>query len=826
MLEVLKIKPTGLETYPNQLSASPGALVRAENAVLDRDGVVEQRRGLKAYGTELSFGNDKKMNAFYEFQQKILVHYDNKIAYDSDDAGTWVDYSGTYEPPTGAIVCRSVQENRNFYLATNAGVKKLESATSAFSSSGMPKALEGTASTTGASGFMTNNTQIAYRIVWGIKDANKNLILGSPSQRIIVVNSSGGTRNVSLTFTIPAGITTSHFFQVYRSVMSSGVAVDPNDELGLVYEANPTSGEISAKAVTLTDVIPENLRGATLYTSPSQQGILQSNDQPPLCRDMASFKNHVFYVNTISKHRYIFTLISVDGTGLVNDDTITIGGMTFTGKGAENIASAQFKVETGGTLADNIEATALSLVKVINQYTSNTTLYAYYLSGYNDLPGQIMIEERSIGGNSFAVTSSRGNAFNPALPSSGTTQSSTNATAKNGISISKQFQPESVPSTNVLYAGSADKEILRIIALRDSVFIFKEDGIFRIIGDTVSNFGVTLFDATVILRGDETAVSFNNQAFCFSNQGVVAVSETGVAVTSRKIEATLFELSALSNFSGSTFAVAYESDRKYLLFTISGESETFPTQVYVFNVFTNSWMGPWPMNRSCGLVKQDDDKLYLGSWDQGTRYVRQERKSFTVNDFADDEIALTVVSSSGTTITLSSTTGLAVRDKIKQGARAGIITEVTDATHVEVDRTENWAAGAAVAYRPIDVNLQFATETAENPGIVKQFIDAVLFFERAQFRALSIGFSSNFSPGVEEIDTPTPPSEGPWGGFPWGSVPWGGGVPGVQPIRTLVPLEKQRCSWLNLHLQHHEALSRFAFSGYALQFDPMSERIF
>lgn len=824
-MEVLKIKPTGLETYPNQLSPTPASLVRAENAVLDRDGVVELRRGFKSYGDQMTFAADKKMNAFYEFQEKLLVSYDNKIAYDSDDAGTWVDYSGTFEPPLGAVVCRAVSENRNLYLATSAGVKKLEAVTSAFSTAGMPKALEGVASTTGASGFMTNNTQIAYRIVWGIKDANKNLILGAPSQRIVVVNSSGGTRNVSLTFTIPAGITTSHFFQVYRSVMSSGVSVDPNDELGLVYEANPTSGEISAKSITFTDVIPENLRGATLYTSPSQQGILQSNDQPPLCRDMASFKNHVFYVNTVSKHRYIFTLISVDGTGIVADDTITIGGMTFTAKASENIASAQFKVETSGTLADNIEATALSLVKVINQYASNTTLYAYYLSGYNELPGQIMIEERSIGGNSFAVTSSRGNAFNPALPTSGTSQSSTNSTAKNGISISKQFQPESVPITNVLYAGSADKDILRIIALRDSVFILKEDGVFRIVGDTVSNFGVTLFDATVILRGDETAVPFNNQAFFFSNQGVVAVSETGVAVVSRKIEADLFELSVLENFRTATFAVAYESDRKYMLFTISGE-EDFPTQAYIFNVFTNCWVGPWPMSRSCGLVKQSDDKLYLGSWDQSGRYVKQERKSFTVNDFADEEIALTVVSSSGTTITLSSTTGLAVGYKITQGARAGIITEVTDATHVEVDRTASWAAGAAVAYKPIDVDLQFVTETAENPGILKQFTEFAGFFERAEFRALSIGFSSNLSPGIEEIDTPTPPSEQPFGSGAFGDGTFGGGVPGVQPIRTLVPLEKQRCSWLNLHIQHSEALSRFAFSGYALQFDPMSERMF
>lgn len=827
-MEVLTVKPRGLQRYPNQLGVERGSLFRAKNAVLDRDAVIELRRGFKQYGDQLTFATNEKPNKFYEFGDSLLLSYKDKMTLDTDDAGTWSDYAGTYSPPLSALVCRSAQANKNFYLATSVGVKKLESKTSAFASAGMPKALDGTGATTGASGWMATANQVAYRIVWGIKDANSNVILGAPSQRIIAINSSGGDRNIALAFTIPAGITTSHFYQVYRSVVSGAVDVEPNDELGLVYEASPTAGQITALAVTLTDIIPENLRGATLYTSPSQQGISQANDQPPLCRDLATFKNHLFYANVVSKHRYYLTIVSVDGTGLVADDTIVIGGVTYTGKATETAASGEFKVDTSGTLADNIESTAKSLVRVINTYASNTAYYAYYISGYNDLPGKILIEERGLGGSSFALTSSRGNAFNPSLPTSGTTESSTNQTAPNGIYISKILQPEAVPLVNLIYAGSADKHILRIIALRDSVFILKEDGIFRIVGDDISNFAVSVSDETIVLNGDETAVAFNNQVYCFSNQGVVAISETGVAVVSRPIEADLFQLSALSNFKTAAFGIGYESDRKYILFLPAASSDTWPSQAYVLNVFTNAWTGPWDISASCGIVKRADDKLYLGIHDQTIlypKYVRQERKSFTVDDYADEEISLTISSSSATTITVTSTTGLAVGDKIKQGARAGIITEVTDTTHVEVDRTDNWAAGAATAYRPIDVDLQFVPESADNPGILKQFAEAAFFFEQAQFRSLSLGFSSNLSPSLEEVDAPTPPSEGPWGGFPWGSVPWGGGVPHVQPIRTYIPLEKQRCSWLNIHIQHLEALSQFAFSGYALQFDPMSERM-
>ncbi len=827
-MQSLSVKPRGLQTHPNQISkAQPGAMVLAQNVVLDRDDVVEIRRGLKQYGTQLSFSDVQKVNKFYDFAGSLLASYKDKMTRDADGVGTWSDYSGTFAPPTGAIVMRSAQANKNFYLATSTGIKKLETPASAFTTAGMVRALDGEAATTGASGWMTNNTQVAYRIVWGIKDANGNLILGAPSQRVIAVNSAGGTRNISLSFGIPTGITTSHFFQVYRSVMSSGVAVVPNDELGLVYEASPTAGEIVAKSVTFTDITPENLRGATLYTCPSQQGILQSNDEPPLARDMVNFKGHQFYLNTISKHRFFLTLVSVAGTGLVADDTITIGGVAYTAKAAENSAAGQFLVSTGGTPADNIEVTALSLVRVINEYASNTLYYAYYVSGFNDLPGRIMLEERSIGGSAFVLISSRGNAFNPVLPTAGTTQSSTNSTEKNAVRISKNLQPEAVPTVNVFYLGSADKAITRAIALRDSIFVFKEDGIFRIVGDAVSNFSGSDFDLTVKLKADETAVAFNNQAFGFTNQGIVAVSETGVAVVSRDKEGDFFQLSALSGFASKSFGTAYESDRHYMFHTIEDADDAFASQAFIYNVFTNAWTGPWPVPASAGIVKDSDDKLYLGFWAQDgdyPRYVRQERKSFTVMDYADEEYALTVVSSDEDEIVVASTTSVAVKDKIKQGTRVGIVTEVVDSTHLIVDRVAAWESGAAINYRPIPVDTQFVPDSMQNPGILKQVTEGKLMMELAEFKSLEVGFASDISTGHEFTDAQAV-VQYPFGMGPFGPIPFGGGVPIFQPIRTWIPRNKQRGSWLSLRLRHEEALSRFAFSGVSYEYEPMSSRM-
>ena len=72
-------------------------------------------------------------------------------------------------------------------------------------SAGVPKALGGTLALTGTSSFFTPNNQVGYRVVWGFEDANGNLLLGAPSERLTISNPlSGGVDNqVELTINIP-----------------------------------------------------------------------------------------------------------------------------------------------------------------------------------------------------------------------------------------------------------------------------------------------------------------------------------------------------------------------------------------------------------------------------------------------------------------------------------------------------------------------------------------------------------------------------------------------------------------------------------------------
>ena len=817
MAQLSSLKCKGLYTHPNELGSVPdGSLLVAQNCTIDREDIVENRRGSVKYGDELTNLPDQ----LFSYRDRILVNHDDKMAYDSDGAGTWTNYTGTFTAPTGRKM-RSFESNQNFYFTTTEGLKKIDALTSTPIASGMPKALDGTAALSVAgSGFFSVDNQVAYRVVWGLKDLNDNLILGAPSDRFTLANPAAGAADtVDLEFTIPDDITVNHIYQVYRSQLSGGDTITANDELFLAYEGNPSAGQITANLVTLTDITPDSLLGATLYTSPSQEGIAQSNGEPPFAKDVAVYREHALYANTQVAQNIFITLIGTGAPSFAIADTITIDGTQYTGAAAENIGAQEFKVFSGGTPADDIEDTAQSLIRVINRQASGVNIYGHYVSGFDDLPGKMWFRDRVPGGASWAVISSNGGAFSPILPTSGTTVSSSSEEKKNRIYVAKAGQPEGVPYAQYFDAGSADKEIYRIIALRDSVFVLKEDGIFRLTGSTVEDFQISLFDNTAILVGIETAVALNNQVFAYTTQGATAISDTGVQVVSRAVETDLTTLSSdkYPNFETITFAVAYETERKYVLFCPTETTDTYATQAYVYNTFTNAWT-TWILNRNCAIVNPYDDRLYMGN--AAVKYAHKNRKDFEVTDYADDEYALTIVSVSGTTIEVNSTTDAVVGQTIYQSAAQGVVTEVTDATHLEMDREAELVAGAATLFDPFPVSVRWAPIHGGNPGMVKQFSEAIFFFKKALFRSIDVIFGTNFNK-VGVTTTIYPSGQSAFGEGNYDDGEFGGSIADIQPIRTYVPLEQQRAHWLRITISHNEACTQFQVSGVSIVLNPM-----
>jgi hypothetical protein len=387
-LQNLMLRAKGLHTFVNNLSEVPeGALLRADNCIIDRDGIIESRRGFGIYSSELANAS-ARAEQLLTYKNRILVHDGQRLYFDNG-AGQLSQFDGTYLPTEEGLRIKYQEANGNLLFTTSTGIKKI-SARTANSFSTTPNYILDAGGVKGldlrtfanynnpGSGFLPPEKQVAYRIVWGYKDANNNLILGTPSERMVLLNTSDTIPcNVDLRITIPNEVTEDYFYQVYRTGLFDG---PPDEEFNLVYEDNPSTAEIQAGLVTTTDITPDDFRqsGAFLYTNPiSGQGILQTNERPPLAKDLALYRNSTFYANTQTAHKLNLTLLSVEKikNSAISGRTITISDgevtntYTFSGQRAISaFVTDDFDNSTDGGFA---------------LFSSPTRRYAIYLDKNN-----------------------------------------------------------------------------------------------------------------------------------------------------------------------------------------------------------------------------------------------------------------------------------------------------------------------------------------------------------------------------------------------------------------------------------------------------------
>jgi len=739
MSDKLILKAKGIYTQANNKSSVPnGALVSAKNVVIDKDDLVEPRRGFKLFGDSMDSGSGNTAKQLLTYEKRLIRHYepdsstgilehqdsegsetfskakelklqeidtltaagttvtvtttsdhdivtgDSITIAGADDAGyngsfvatvltsTTLEYTALSAPstspdignafiieatardvlePESGIKLKAAEVNGNLYITTKEGVRKLDAFNATLVPAGTPKALDFTADLNSSDPgvvWFSPDQQRSYRVVWGLKDANDNLILGAASSRTFITNAAANAaQGTTLTMTIPEGITTSHFYQIYRTSGSLDKTTAPSEDYQLTYEANPTYAQLAAGTVVHDDIQLDLYRGASLYQNETQEGDSQANVRPPFAKDIELYNNMLFYANTKTRH-----FLPIDLTGLdfitvasstlefdngVDSFTITFDATT------EDASTGQAKKFTAGTTAQNIEDTARSVIRVLNDYDSNTFLTATYISSPDDPPGKMLVESRELNNGGFTAQATNSvsggfSAYNPALIN---VTSSSNDEKSNRIYYSKLNEPEAVPTLNFFRVGGGDNEIIRVKALRDSLFIFSTEGIYRIVGSDPQQLSLTAFDLTTKIVARESVATLNNQVFLFADQGICTVSDTGVSIVSRQIEDQLLNLvdPDFTNFPTATFGLSYQSDRKYILFTVSQEADTTATIAYVYNTITQAWT-TWDIAKTSGIVSNYDDKLYLGAND--TNFIEQERKNFDYKDHADREHSINI----------------------------------------------------------------------------------------------------------------------------------------------------------------------------------------
>jgi hypothetical protein len=236
----------GLENQKNSFNQSSGSFETAENAVLQQDEILSKRRGYKLFyetptGTPLNLFNYK--------DSLIYLHSSGLQKYNLDAS---YNYSSTTTLSGQTFTCTypySTQAAGNLYVMTDGFLLKMEDTTSSLLKAGVAKApdLEYLALGSGTTnspitGIHTPDTQIGYRVVFGRKDVNSNLVLGAPSELTINSNTLYTASSVSLsTYTVTVtynshGLVTNDFVTIRNS--NGTVAVPDGEYVITAYTAN------------------------------------------------------------------------------------------------------------------------------------------------------------------------------------------------------------------------------------------------------------------------------------------------------------------------------------------------------------------------------------------------------------------------------------------------------------------------------------------------------------------------------------------------------------------------------------------------------------
>jgi hypothetical protein len=417
---------SGLYTSPSTLATVPeGAALVADNVVVDVPGEYTTRKGFARIPAALPGGVPVKAWTYFD---GVVVAHDGTSLH-RWDGSLWGTYAGNYpeldtrldpygEPTSQRMAFFHTQGSLFFTSAS--GTYRLEDAFSEPMLAGVPQALAGTVSLVGTSGFLPNNTGTAYRYVWGRRSQQDRLMLGAPSGRVVVTNTSGGSRNVSHVVPYPEGIDSSYFLQVYRADEQPST-VSPLDEMFLTREVSAADMDLTGTSYGFTDESPDTTKGEAAYFNPNTGGgIGAARYRPPLAGSASVFNGMAMYGNVEFKETLELYVLAVDAiAGLYEGAGLEIIYADGTSEryvgGAPDDNAGTFRVYTSGTPAQNIADTTNSLIRAINRYTGGR-MYAYYLSDDNTAPGHFVIESRSIAEETVTVRAiNAGLFFAPAM---------------------------------------------------------------------------------------------------------------------------------------------------------------------------------------------------------------------------------------------------------------------------------------------------------------------------------------------------------------------------------------------------------------------------
>jgi hypothetical protein len=290
---------------------------------------------------------------------------------------------------------------------------------------------------------------------------------------------------------------------------------------------------------------------------------------------------------------------------------------------------------------------------------------------------------------------------------------SSNEVKPNRVYYSKLGQPEAVPLLNYIDISAEDKEILRIFPLRDTLFVFKEDGTYRISGETAP-FITSLLDSSNVVTAPDSVAVTNNIVYAWTDQGITPITETGAGdAISRSIDTRVLKLASNSytNFSKVTWGIGYDSDSSYTVYTNNATTDEVATVGFRYCTLTNTWSNI-TRSQTCGVINPFDDMMFMG--DGESNLIHKERKKFDRTDYCDNEFEISLSDAhlfrDGRLLQFTSVEGINVGDVITQEQSLSIYSYNALLKQLDNDPT----VGASVLQSSSGTGLSITINTTTN----------------------------------------------------------------------------------------------------------------
>lgn len=859
-MDDVRLQASGLFLEPNELTAPPGALREALNVRIRRPNIIEPRPGFPLTSVTGASGGGWQV---FSWQGEVYGVFGGKLwLY---DAVTPVEVKhGATSLVISSDEAFAEPMGRVFLVVTDNGIYRIPTpgSTSAVPA-GVPAAKPPMATSVTGTG-VANNEHVAMRVLFSV-EVNDQLLVGAPSAPVTLTNTSGGAVGVQLEVPLPDNVTAGMTLQVYRTEIVA-TSVPTGDEMALAASYVITSADVTAGYATVSLMVNgAGTLGASLYTNETQEGILQAAYPPPNAACLAWWKGMGFYGDirdlTYELRGFSVTLNAINPGGLdvIDSGSATNGSPTITGLSdgtaftvgmylskdgdvgnADSVFPAFSRVISNTATTVTFDKNALSsAATVVNGHGVFEVGGVEFINGaVSDLAAKqfgsrqdlvelvalhtsVLLTISDYDADAYEVVFSSPSAFDVEYTgAAGTTKlfglyGSPATSAEQGaethparIMWSRTLQPEAVPLLQFQDIGDYRAPVMRLIPTRDSLFVLKADGVWRVTGDGPDTLRVEEFDRSIRLIHRRAADAFDNQVWAWTSTGIVALSEAGVQRMSEPSIASAIDASqdniitlGLSTPPGGCFITGCTTQECVLVGVpaddASGAASAVAGYVYVYEAKTSAWTR-WQAITNVdwrGAVEHAGEIVIVG---EGAALMFQDA------DATDFTTAVTVTGATSTQATIATLGSGGVGYRIVQGlSRGSWLTEALgSAAYTTTAPLED---GAADASAPMECVVEWVAAPTSGALVHWRQMRAQYSQMEGTWRVTYSWTSERVQTAGEVYVTPDDPTEDA----------------GVLAHRMYVTRAHSRCARLRPKLTIESAGQAWRLEGITLTFEPM-----